>query len=749
MSRHRQQFRRAITAGSGLVSLAIIAPAQAQDLPVSSSTSTDASGDELAEIVVTATKRSENLRNVPISISAENGTSLARRGAVQLDDIVANAPGLSNAGGGANQANLVVRGVTTGVTSGLQQSTVALFIDDLPADPGAGGLSTTDLRLFDIRRVEVLRGPQGTLFGSGSLSGAVRIITNKPEFSDYSAKVQASVRTTSGGDMSEDIDAMVNLPLVDGKVAIRAVGYTGRIGGVVDNRLTGRNDVDWVRQSGGRLMIGIAPSEQLSLLLTGMYQDSRTGSTGYSSYVQPAGRNRSRASLVEPAVDLENLILNLVGRYDLGSVELTSSTSYSRKDLLAIGNAGAYVTLLGGALGIPDLVEPAETVTPSQSRTFTQEVRFSSIGNGPFRWTVGGYYQHIDGDGGQTIDSPTIGTLVGISSIQDVQTSSIETERALFGEATYTIGDRLDLTAGVRVGRSRVAFTTHSTGVLVTGSFSPDVIIDTIGEQSETTVNPRFAVTYRPNDNWTVYAQASRGFRTGGPNLTAGLSPTPPPFTYKSDSLWNYEIGQRARLAGGALQLNATLYYIDWSNIQASLYRGISYIGNAGDARVYGFEAELAAVPVRGVEVGGSLSLSRGELTKDVPDISRVSGQVGAHDGDRLPANPGLKIAAYGQVNFTVAQREVYLRADTQYVGRQYSDFGKLGVPFGDFTTVNLRAGVRLSGVELVAFATNLFNSNGKMSAVDGTHVGGVLLGEAGALRVRPRTLGITVRGDF
>lgn len=732
--------RRALLASAALAAAPYAGGAYAQ--------STDRP-QEIEEVIVTATKREASLRNIPISISAETTAGLQRRGAVQIDDIVATAPGLSNPGGGANQANLVVRGVTTGVSSGLQQSTVALFIDDLPADPGAGGLSTTDLRLFDIQRVEVLRGPQGTLFGSGSLSGAVRIITNKPDLDDVSSLIEVTGKATKGGEASGDVNLMLNAPLVAGKIGVRAVAYASYAGGDIDNRITGATDVNWARQYGGRLMIAAEPTENLSLLFTAIYQNSQSGSAGYDSYDQPAGFERSRAGPVEGYVDLENTIYNIVGRYAFSGFDLTASTSYSTKELYAIGNGSAYVTLLGDAMGVPGLQEAAPTITPSTSDTFTQEVRVSSSGEGPLSWTLGAYYQSSEGEGGQSIDSEMIGALVGVSSIQDLTTTSEETEKALFGEATYALNDRLDLTLGVRVGRSSVAFSTLSSGVLLTGSFSPDVVIETTGKKSETTTNPRLALTYRPNDSLTLFAQASKGFRTGGPNLTAGLSPTPPPSTYGSDSLWNYEFGQRLRLAGGSVQLSTTIYYIDWSDIQASLYKGIAYTGNAGDARVYGLEAELVALPIAGLEVGSAFSLSRGELTKDVADISRVSGVVGASKGDRLPASPEVKVSAYAQRSFDVATFPAYVRADVQYVGEQFTDFGKAGVSFGDFTSVNLRAGVNFERVEIVAFVNNLFNSDGMMSAVDQTLIGGVQLGERGALRLRPTSVGLTARARF
>lgn len=758
MDVRNRSFRVVLCAGGAMLVVAAATSARCQQ-QVAENTASAAGAAKAAssaptqidEVVVTATKRAEKLQNVPISITVSRAADLQRRGATQIQDIVAMTPGLSNSGDGPNQANLVVRGVTTGASIGLQQSTVALFVDDLPTDPGAGALGTTDLRLFDVERVEVLRGPQGTLFGSGSLSGAVRILNNKPDFDAVHGAVEATASGTLGGNPSGDVNAMLNIPIVEGKLAFRMVGYASDSGGYINNVLTGRSDVNWDRQFGGRLMIGLNPTDRLKLLFTAIYQNNQPGSDGSSTYSPTAGLSngtRTESTLVEAVNKLQNTVYNFVGEYDFGPVTLTSSTSYSERRLLAVGNASGYTLLVGDELGVPGVVESTPSYTPSNSGTITQELRLASNGAGRLRWTTGIYYQTLAGNGGFYVNSNAIAGLTGVSVLANLSTNTPEEEEALFGEATYALTENLDLTAGARLARTALSFSTKATGVLMTGSFSPDVLTSN-GSQAETSVDPRFAITYHPNSDLTIYAQASRGFRTGGPNLTAGLSPTPPPSTYKSDSLWNYEVGERVRLLDDRLRLNGTIYYIDWSNIQASLYRGIAYTGNAGDAQIYGFEGEADILPTRWLELGTSLSLNHGALTKNVSDLYRVSGLIGVSAGDSLPASPEIKVSSYAQASFQLAGHDSYIRLDHQYIGKESSDFGGQGAQYGNYNVVNLRAGVKLNGVEIAAFANNLLNGSGKVSAFDPVYVSGVPLDPKVAIRLRPLTLGLTTRAHF
>jgi iron complex outermembrane recepter protein len=710
--------------------------------------------DKLEEITVTANKRYQRLQDVPASITAETGTTLQHRGATQLEDIVQTTPGLTNAGaGGGNSTDLTIRGVTTGGL-GLKQSTVALLFDDIPLDPAFSTQSATNLRAVDIERVEVLRGPQGTLFGSGSLSGAVRFITNKPDLEDYSGSAEVTGASTDGGSGSGSGTLVLNAPIIQDKLAVRLVGYRFDDGGWVDDIRTHQSDVNGSHTGGGRVEIEGQPTDRLTVTLTGAYQDSHDLGAGESLYRQPAGAGPSdEVTNLRRSTDLDvvSKIANVGVRYDLDSVSLFSSSAYIRRETVQLDDAGYYNDALALALGVPELTgAAAPAVTYNNQDIFTQELRATSRGGGPLKWTIGAFYLDANLDGGQAISSPTLFNLIGVPDLGNLQSHGNQTEVSGFAETTYTLADKWDLTAGVRVSNTSLKSTTDSTGVLLVGSVNPADVVSGAISQHSTNADPRFSLAYRANPDLTLYATVSRGHRVGGPNLTAGLGGPGIPTSYQSDSLWNYEAGAKSQLFDGRLQLSGDLYYIDWSNIQVALIKNnVNYVGNASSAGIYGGEFEGVAKPQKWLDLGGSLSLSHGALTQDVPDLTRVTGLIGVKSGDLLPASPETQVTLFSQGNFSVMSRDAYVRISDSYIGSEYTDFDRQGTRFGDYNTLDLRAGVYLSHIEVVAFAKNLTNSAGAQSASDPTYVGPVVANPQLAYRIRPRTVGLTVRASF
>ena len=348
------------------------------------------------------------------------------------------------------------------------------------------------------------------------------------------------------------------------------------------------------------------------------------------------------------------------------------------------------------------------------------------------------------------ISSPAFQAVTGTSTLGNLQSTGDQIETSAFGEATYTLADKWDLTAGVRTSRTVLKSDSTAAGVLLTGNPDPSDVVPGLTHQRDTDVDPRFSLAYRSNPDLTLYVTAARGHRVGGPNLTASLGGDGIPKSYDGDSLWNYEAGAKSRLFDGHLQLSGDLYYIDWSHIQAALVENaINYTGNAGSAAIYGFELEALAKPSPWLDLGGSISLSHGKLTQDDANVTRVTGAVGVRSGEQLPASPTTKVSAFSQFNFNLFDRTAYLRIADNYISSEYTDFGHLGTRFGDFDTVDLRAGVFLDAVELVFFINNLTNSHGARGASDQTTVGPVVADPQLAYRVRPITAGVTLRADF
>ncbi len=707
---------------------------------------------QIEEITVTANKRDQRLQDVPASISAETGGALEHRGATQLEDIVQTTPGLTNAGtGGGNSADLTIRGVTTGGL-GLKQATVALLFDDIPVDPALSTLSTTNLRTVDMERVEVLRGPQGTLFGSGSLSGAVRFITNKPDLDEYSGSAEVTGAATEGGAGSVSGNFVVNAPIVQDKLAVRVIGYRYNDGGWVDDIRTHQDDVNGSQASGGRVEVEGRPADRLTVTLTGAYENSHDLGSGESLYTQPAGYGSQVTDLRRSSdLDVVSKIANLGVRYDLDSVSLVSSSTFIRRDTTQLDDSGYYNDFLALDFGVPQLdgaTAPAELI--NNQNIFTQELRASSRGEGPLKWTIGAFYLDANLDGGQIISSPELFSLVGVRDLVNLQSQGNQTEIAGFGEATYTLADKWDLTAGLRVSYTSIKSTTESTGVLLVDSLDPTDIVKGAITQHSTTADPRFSIAYREDPDLTLYATVARGHRVGGPNQTAGLAGPGIPTSYQGDTLWNYELGAKSRLLDNRLQLNGALYYIDWSNLQVALvHNSIGYVGNAGAAGIYGAELEAVAKPTTWLDLGGSISLSHGALTQDVPNLTRVTGALGVKSGDLLPNAPETQLTVYSQANFSVLGRDAYVRLSDSYIGSEYTDFDRQGTRFGDYNTVDLRGGVYLDDFEVVAFAKNLTNSDGAQAAADESFVGPLTAVPPLAFRTRPRTVGLTVRASF
>jgi iron complex outermembrane receptor protein len=720
----------------------------ASNLPMAAAPSPDSERAALSEIIVTAQRRSERLQDVPMSITALSGQELASRGATDINDIVANTPGFYNtAAGYGAQNNLVIRAVTTGVGVSLAQSTVSLMLDDIDLNPGASTFTNADPRIIDVQRVEVLRGPQGTLFGAGSLSGTVRFIANKPDLDNLSGSVEVTGSSTENGGNSGDVSGVLNIPLIEGKLAARVVAYDYDDAGWVDDPSRGVSNVNGSRTDGVRLLVNAKPTDEISLLFTAI--DERAHDLGSSAtyyYPQPGPEG---PQYVQPHYDVDWALTNthiydFVATWQPSWGTLTSTTNYYDRPSSLYEDLGAFLPLIG--LAAPGSNAPAPTTTPNTIHDVSQELRFETPQLDSWHLTAGAFYQRIASD-----PTEIATTLVpGVPLLLNATGTDVQWQAALFGSGTYTLADRLDFTAGVRVSHDEVNFTTVESGLLAGAP--------TVGRETDRPVTPRFALTFRQTRDLTWYLQAAKGYRVGGPNMTAGNNGALA--SYQPDSLWNYEVGSKVRLFDGALNLNTSLYDIEWSHMQVALVTpaGFSYLGNGGNARIYGLEEEATWRPMRWLEVGGTLSIDHAATTS-AASIERISygdygpsptfeptaaTQNGVLSGYRLPGSPQLQGSLYGQGDFHVWGHDAYTRISGQYVGAAYTDFDSQGLKFGDYAIANARLGLKLSNCEIIGFIDNFLNSDGRTAAQDETP-----FFVPTAYRVRPRTVGVTLRADF
>ncbi|MCW3834687.1 TonB-dependent receptor [Sphingomonas canadensis] len=724
--------RSRVAALAGSVSLLVMlgaTPARAQD----TSTDTEAASADSDEIVVTATRRAESVQDVPLSITALSGETLETQGITDFRDYAAHIPNLAfgytqSLGGTAQSVTL--RGVFGSGTTGF-------YLDDAPL-PGS-----IDPRVLDLERIEVLRGPQGTLYGARSMGGTIRLITRRPDAGATTAAIAAQVSTTRHGGENGSADAAINVPIVADVLAIRASGYYEATSGIYDrvaspaapaNFGTVRN-VDSAHRYGGTIALG---AEFGGLTITPRYMFQRGTTDGRAladvnagNFVQPR-----LFDIAEPGSDDWDLG-TLTIDYDTGKGHITSATSVFGRTVHESEDFSEIAQLLFGTPAIPAIMR-----AHSRSESTAQELRFASDLGGAVNLTAGLFYQESSD---RLVFPPT--PLPGI--VPDVYSQDFltkKTEYAAFGEVTVSPVANLRLIAGARVFDNKVTFTGAQDGVAVTpASFA--------GTQKENGVNPRFAAQYDVGGDAMLYVSAAKGFRTGGVNAfsaslcagslaAVGLTPADA-LSYQSDSLWSYEAGAKTRWLDRKLTLNGALFRIDWNNVQQgiSLACGFGVLVNGGKARSKGGEIEgsLAATDwlnlnfgagytdARITDGGGNPAFPNGARIQQVPEWT-------LNAGFDIEANPGVPLT---------------LHADYNYVGQSFS---RSNAPATRrvrpaYELVNLRATVHLEQLDLSLFADNLFDEAANLSDLPSLAI--ELPGRPRIVSSRPRTIGLEGRIRF
>jgi outer membrane receptor protein involved in Fe transport len=692
-------------------------------------------------VIVTATRRAERLLDVPASLQAVGRDELRKLGAVDFSDYARTLAGVSFIDGGPGRSQIFMRGVSTGGDIGQgKESTVGIYLDETPISESS---SQPDIKLFDIERVEVLRGPQGTLYGSGSMGGTLRVLPRAPEFDGLSGELKATLSSTNEGGLNNAVDGWVNIPLSD-KAAVRLVGYRIDNDGFLDDPYSGAGsssgeDINDEETYGGRLSLRVKPTEAFEVLLTGIYQNGEFGA--FEQVTDEFDDLVIQQSADQPFED-EYRIANLKLTYDFEFASLTSSTSYFERNRYLETDIDYFLEALAGIQrGYSPLLYEAET--------FSQEVRLASSGEGPFSWIVGGFYLDRSDDFNQTIN------VSGVPVAQDPAANLFYLDRfsdvkqiAGFAEGSLELSDQLTATVGLRVTDVERENQAIQDGLIL--GFRTDLS----GDFDEQSTTPKFNIAYEPNENTLLYVQAAKGFRIGGVN--PGLPPCDPAAgctvdvgpTYDSDSLWNYEIGAKLQLLDNAWTISAAAFYIDWTDIQLSVSRGDGFDGflNSGDATSQGFEVETSARLNDLVRIGGQVTYTDATLESVAAGLQDV-----ATAGQRLPDVPEWSSAFNVEVSGTVWNNvEGFVRGDLQYVGERQNALGPFSEQLDSYSLLNVRAGLQSGPYRLSVFANNLTDERAELAR---TTLFGVRLGEPLQLdRVtvnRPRTIGISIGREF
>lgn len=795
MPRNSIARRRCAALLGGISILSFTTPALAQDAETAETTGN--------EIVVTATKRNQTIQDVPFSINAQTAADIEKSGSNSLEDVARNVAGLSVQNLGPGQSQVSVRGVSAGQVvrdqPGVKEQ-VGVYLDESVISLS---LFTPDFDLFDLNRVETLRGPQGTLFGSGSVGGTIRYITNQPRLGVTEGAVEANVNLVDGDDIGGHLKGAINLPLGE-NAALRAVGYFTRYGGFIDALgPAGGEDVNDGERYGGRVAITFEPSDSVKITPRIVYQKVDTngfnrqeiynlyGNRFTTTRPQVTFREREQYLLLREKFTDETILADLTASLALGeAVALTSVTSYINRDILVSRDASALTGSVSVDLNFPaaGVLLPSNLRDTTDLETWTQELRLASTGEGPFQWVVGGFYTDINRVYRQRLPTPGYqgftdarfgaGTSAAVANGFPDLNSPYNADLpydirqfAVFGEASYQFGP-LKATAGARYYDFKEKREFISGGLFANGDRRAD-------RTSSDGVSPRFILSYELSDDVTVNAQAAKGFRLGGVNDPLNLPLCSPADAalfggfqdYNDETLWNYELGMKAQ--GRGFTFNAGGFYNDIKNLQVTLDAGSCssrIVFNVDKAHSMGFEAEVGFQPADGFDLSIAGSVIDAEFDTTLPGTV-LPAATGIRNGNRLPSVPKFQIAATASYEWPVSDgMDAFINASAQHVGTRFTQPADQennprtfthGLPFGgapanaattvdlklpDYQLVNLSAGVKMdNGLSLTAYVNNLFDENPLLS-FDRERGGRARLGFSVG---QPRTIGLTARKEF
>ena len=700
----------------------------------------DADADTNSEIVVTAQKRSERLKDVPAAITAVTSANLQELNAAKLDDYVARIPGLtvSQAGGAAAATQLTIRGITTGAGG---NPTVGIYIDESPfgASSGIGGYTVPDLDPQDLARVEVLRGPQGTLYGAGSLGGLLKYVTADPDPSRFFGRLQVDGSAVDGGGEGYSLRAAANIPLSD-DLALRVSGYNRRDPGFIDNVLTGERNYNDTRFYGGRAALGWQRGDW-KIRLSGLFQhyDGSAPIVDYDSVTFQPVNGDLKQSRVPGSTKVKQDIgaVSLLVEGDLGFATLTSATAYNHQT----GNFPIdYTTILGPVLGPVFGDIGYRSATPVKVEKFTQELRLASPATNTLSWQLGLFYTRETQALSTSFVPIDIATGATIPGIPDLGSGTLDTkfrEIAIFGDVTYRLSSAFDITAGLRYSENRQ----HSIAIY-SGLLFPNTTVESPSRDNAVTflINPRLHL----DANTMVYARFASGFRPGGPNTVA----PPLPQSYAPDRVTDYEIGLKSDLFDRMLSLELAAFLIDWKKIQIQRVAPLgSFIDNGPSAVSKGIEASASLRPMRGLELYGNITYTDAHLTKDLPANSGgVSGAIGV-DGDRLPLTSRWGAAAGANYSVPLSgDWNAIFGVDWRHVGARLGAFpnpGQVRYQLPSYDVFDARIGVSDDRWSLTLYAKNIGDARGQSTDVNpGTGLTAVSV-------LQPRTFGVSAAVKF
>ena len=696
----------------------------------------------IEEITVTAEKREEAAKDVPESVSALTGSTLTQRGLNGIDDYGSFVPGLTLLSNQRGFGQIVLRGITTGTTQ--PTASVGTYIDDVPYGSSTafqgGNLVIADIDPFDVQRVEVARGPQGTLYGAGTLAGVLKFVTTPPKLDSWEGQGEIDLGGTDGGGFDQAAKVMANAPLGD-RAALRIDLYERRDSGYIDDIGLGNRNEDFNDVRGGRISLLARPADDLTIRFTSLYQERHVGGTPdvdiNAVTGQPTVGDLDQSRFIREVASQQYQLHQLSVSWDLGAADLSSSTSFGRSLAHAVTDntlsAGPTLQLVGQLPAIPVVAAPTSFTTDK----FTEEIRLTSAQNRSFNWLVGTFYTYEWSDARASLEASLPGvTLPAIFAhpLQSDEPSRFR-EYAAFGDVDYYFTPTVDLTAGARWSRNRQSFDQTNSGFLNAESL---LASNALGASAGSSWTYRLAPRWRITDELTTYAEASSGYRPGGPNVQPprnlqGVGPSPASFG--ADTLWNYEVGVKSELFDKRLAFDVDAYVINWRHIQLqSQNNGFPFETNGGAATSRGTEFEAGYRPFNGLVLGLAGAYTYATFAADAPSVDGVK-------GEPLPSVPRWSGAVTADYTFPAfGAWDATVGASYRRIGDR--DFQTPDLQLPAYGELDLRVGLAVDNSTISLFVDNVLNERGAVDVEELTSSPSV---PAHLAVIRPLSIGLQI----
>jgi outer membrane receptor protein involved in Fe transport len=765
-----------------VLSVSLLSPAVAQDK----------SAGVIEEVYVTASKRDERLLEVPMAVTAIGGEALIQQNLLQIEDFVEQVPALSIEKLGARATRVILRGLNAGGAS----ATVATMIDEAvlsyASGTSNGGIDIANIDPYDLARVEVLRGPQGTLYGAAAVGGIVKYVTTAPNLEQVEGDLEGTWESIADGDGGYTMRGMVNVPLAEGKAAFRATGFYKELPGFIDNPLLGRDDANSGERQGARAQLLYVPTDRLSIRLLAMMQDQEYDDFGAVEVVGAAltpgerspsefdianGGNLQWNTLYPSISDNETRLYALTVNWELGNVNLLSATSYGeinstfRNDISSLEAAPGFPfsQALGPLFGVPEAVFWGNQTNDLEKTN--QEFRLTSIdpvaiGSVNMDWQLGAFYSKEDVVFNQFFDAidPDTGAVLLSDIFAPLGAPQLPAggsflpadyeEYSVFGEVVLHLSEKFEIALGGRYSdNEQFSQVTNAAGVL-NGPF--DVVNDPT-TSSEDAVTWSIAPKYYLGEDQVLYARIASGYRPGGPVLTIPGATPDFPTSYDADTSVNYELGIKGRSESGRFSYDVAAFFVDWEDIQiltqfVSPTSGQTFnvTGNAGLAESLGLEWNLSMELLEGLAVSVNGAWVQAELTEDAPGLGGVK-------GDQLPATPELSYTINLDYSTMIGNTPVSAGLSWRYSGERYNNFGAptpgsdeprapgshVEMPSYETLAANIQANFGKFRVRV--FGRNLTDEIG----LNTYNTGGGYQNTGRAYIIQPRTLGVSVGYEF